>query len=571
MPMLVAEPADHLAARAAQPRTLIDNLLDEQRCLTAVEQYARFHEEHALPGSEPRYRSLLPASPPERGQQYAFEVDLDKCSGCKSCVAACHSLNGLDDGEAWRTVGTLVSDDWRRPFQQTITTACHHCVDPGCLHGCPVLAYEKDPATGIVRHLDDQCIGCQYCIIKCPYDAPKFSAKRGIVRKCDLCSQRLAVGEAPACVQACPNEAIRITIVEQENVRKDLRITIYDLRATERTNPFLPTSPDPAVTLPTTRFVSKKTLAPGLLPANAGEVRLQPAHAPLVWMLVLTQLGVGAFVLRPILGGAPSARYAQAQSLLAWAGLFATLLGLSGSVLHLGKPMKAWRSFLGWRKSWLSREVLVFGAFFLLAALTTALAHRSAVSQASSLKAAAILTALVGLAGVLCSGMVYHDTKRTLWLGLRSVGRFFATTAVLGLATAWPFVAAQGATPGWIPIAIAFATTIKLAGEHRLLRGAESDPAEEAWPTHAGFEEWSLAHSAALMRGRLGLLTRTRFFFGIAGGVLLPLLSLLPDVPALALAGIAAGLCLLGELAERYLFFRCVVPPRMPGGEVAHA
>ena len=39
--------------------------------------------------------------------------------------------------------------------QQTITSACHHCEDPGCMNGCPVLAYDKDPVTGIVRHLDD--------------------------------------------------------------------------------------------------------------------------------------------------------------------------------------------------------------------------------------------------------------------------------------------------------------------------------------------------------------------------------------------------------------------------------
>ena len=73
------------------------------------------------------------------------------------------------------------------PYQQTVTTACHHCVEPACLEGCPVLAYEKDAETGIVRHLDDQCIGCQYCVLKCPYDVPKYSAKRGIVRKCDMC------------------------------------------------------------------------------------------------------------------------------------------------------------------------------------------------------------------------------------------------------------------------------------------------------------------------------------------------------------------------------------------------
>ena len=60
------------------------------------------------------------------------------------------------------------------PAQQTVTTACHHCLEPACLSGCPVKAYEKNPVTGIVKHLDDQCIGCQYCILMCPYDAPKY-------------------------------------------------------------------------------------------------------------------------------------------------------------------------------------------------------------------------------------------------------------------------------------------------------------------------------------------------------------------------------------------------------------
>src|SRR5258706_2411022 len=205
----------------AEGRTLIDVLLAEQGGLTAVEAFARAHQSHAI--AEPRYRELIPVSFPQSGQQFAFEVDLDKCSGCKACVAACHALNGLDEGEAWREVELLISDDWRRPFQQMVTSACHHCVDPACLNGCPVLAYEKDSATGIVRHLDDQCIGCQYCVLMCPYDVPQYSAHRGIVRKCDMCSSRLAVGEAPACVQACPNEAIRITVVGGDAVELEYR------------------------------------------------------------------------------------------------------------------------------------------------------------------------------------------------------------------------------------------------------------------------------------------------------------------------------------------------------------
>ena len=177
-----------------------------------------FSDKHESLASEPEqakfYKSLIPLSKPGAGEQYAFQVDLDKCTGCKACVSACHSLNGLDEHETWRDVGTIHGFDEGGSYTQTVTTACHHCADPGCLNGCPVLAYEKDEETGIVRHLDDQCIGCQYCVLKCPYDVPKYSESLGIVRKCDMCHSRLAEGEAPACVQGCPTEAISITIVD---------------------------------------------------------------------------------------------------------------------------------------------------------------------------------------------------------------------------------------------------------------------------------------------------------------------------------------------------------------------
>src|SRR5690606_23742093 len=125
---------------------------------------------------------------PGPGQQYRFEVDMDACTSCKACVTACHSLNGLDVGESWRSVGVVVGRDHAGPTQQTVTTACHHCLDPACLSGCPVDAYDKDPATGIVRHLDDQCIGCTYCTWTCPYEVPRFDERVGIVRKCDMCA-----------------------------------------------------------------------------------------------------------------------------------------------------------------------------------------------------------------------------------------------------------------------------------------------------------------------------------------------------------------------------------------------
>lgn len=141
--------------RSSEPGNLIDRLLAEQKQLqTPVARFSENH--HRQPDLAEHYRSLIPLTKPEVGEQYAFEVSLDRCTGCKACVSACHSLNGLDDHEAWRDTGTLLGGEDLPGWQQTVTTACHHCADPACLNGCPVGAYEKDADTGIVRHLDDQ-------------------------------------------------------------------------------------------------------------------------------------------------------------------------------------------------------------------------------------------------------------------------------------------------------------------------------------------------------------------------------------------------------------------------------
>src|SRR5688572_8781926 len=240
-PVTLVHPPD------APLRTLIDDLLAEQQSLSAVDRFAK-RQERGQPAAQARYyRELIPLTRPQRGEQYAFGVDLDACTGCKACVNACHSLNGLDEDEIWRNVGVIVGGTGERPYQQTVTTACHHCAEPGCLLGCPVMAYEKDAETGIVRHLDDQCIGCQYCVLKCPYDVPKYSKKRGIVRKCDMCYNRLAAGEAPACVQACPTGAIRI-----------VKRSIEEIRSEGAANEgFLIGAPLPKTTRPSTKYVGR--------------------------------------------------------------------------------------------------------------------------------------------------------------------------------------------------------------------------------------------------------------------------------------------------------------------------
>ncbi|MDQ3623271.1 MAG: 4Fe-4S binding protein [Verrucomicrobiota bacterium] len=77
------------------PRTLIDDLLAEQQSLTAVERFSQQHERGQVPAQARYYRELIPLTKPQPGEQYAFAVDLDACTGCKACVNACHSTASM--------------------------------------------------------------------------------------------------------------------------------------------------------------------------------------------------------------------------------------------------------------------------------------------------------------------------------------------------------------------------------------------------------------------------------------------------------------------------------------------
>jgi Fe-S-cluster-containing dehydrogenase component/DMSO reductase anchor subunit len=527
---------------------LLEALFREQQTLTAVDRFAQQHG-----AAEARtYRDLIPLARPQPGQQYAFEVDLDSCTGCKACVAACHSLNGLEEDEVWRSVGLLHGGTAEAPAQQTVTTSCHHCVDPACLSGCPVQAYEKDPVTGIVRHLDDQCIGCQYCTLMCPYDAPKYSRAKGIVRKCDMCSDRLSAREAPACVQGCPNEAIAIRVIDK----------IQALMVSEA-NAFLPGAPAPDHTLPTTTYRSARAPAPNMVPADFYAVSPEHGHTPLVAMLVLTQLAVGAVAVASVAsriaaGGSSS----LGPALLS---LVVASIAMGASVFHLGRPLQAWRAFLGLRTSWLSREIIAFSLFAGAGAGYAA----SLAAQAVRLPGQALLLALrpllegatlvFGVAGVGCSVMVYAATRRRHWRGLLTGPRFFATALVLGIAAAHVMSTLGGAVHARFLTALMLATLGKLLAELSVLRHVRSR------------EHTVMKRVALAMIGDLARFTFARFLCGFVGGLVIPLLTLLvlPDSGAsggVRVAAVAAlALLVAGEMLERYLFFKAAPASRMPG------
>ena len=506
----------------------LDMLLREQSTLqTPVGLFSARHESPAAEPEQARfYKDLIPLSKPAEGEQYAFEVDLDRCTGCKACVSACHSLNGLEEEETWRDIGSIHGiDPAGQAYSQTVTTACHHCIDPGCLNGCPVLAYEKDPETGIVHHLDDQCIGCQYCVLKCPYDVPKYSEDLGIVRKCDLCQSRLADGEAPACVQACPTEAIRVTIINTEAHAETARTGAG----------FLPGAPEPSYTLPTTRYESRKPLPEAVLPGDHYALKPQHAHFPLVFMLVLMQLSVGLYAATLL---APAA---EGRPVLRWLAFAALLFGMASATAHLGRPLGAWRAFLGLRRSWLSREILAFGGF---AACGAAYSFGDLFPWFSAplLQGAGWATLLAGLVGNFCSVMIYADTRRPFWDFPGVLARFAGSLLGLGLAGLIAFSAIP--STGLVVSALTV-FSLKLSYDANLLRSASS------------------GKSSALMLGPLQRITLARFVLGLAGmACLVCLLS--GKVPPVT--GLIGFVCLLaGEFLERTLFFKAVVPLKMPG------
>ena len=531
--------------------------LEAQRSLTAVDRFSKLHESPDAPLHEKFYRDLIPLDKPQPGEQFAFEVDLDACTGCKACVVACHNLNGLDTNELWRTVGLVHGGTAKAPVQQTVTTSCHHCVEPACMLGCPTQAYEKDPVTGIVKHLDDQCFGCQYCTLMCPYDAPKYNAERGIVRKCDMCSDRLAHGEAPACVQACPNGAIAIRIVDQESIV-----------ASSDAGMFVPGAPDPEHTLPTTQYKTQRALPSNLRPADFYHTSAEHSHPPLVIMLTLTQLSVGAFAVAFAAERLAAAPVGSLLTQTIYACVLA-IVALGASVFHLGRPLLAYRAVLGLRTSWLSREALVFGVFAQLAITYGALVAAPLLpdfpgktfmlSSAPLLRMAAVGS---GLLGVFCSVMVYVVTRREQWSFAQTGVKFFSTTLLLGSASVltvstWGANAEVAARPSLLVSVIMATTLLKLVFEGRSLTHASDRRAT------------ALKRMAVIMRGELRQVTLLRFALLILGGLALPAAldsKLVPAAGTTIVTLLVLFMLLAGELAERYLFFRAAPASRMPGG-----
>lgn len=455
-------------------------------------------------GVEPGRSRPSPGHMPEllaldAGEQYRFGFSMSACIGCHSCEVACAEQNGLPAGTVWRRVGEVEGGTYPDTRRLQLSMSCNHCLDAACLTGCPTNAYEKLD-NGVVAHHADDCIGCQYCTWNCPYSVPVFQPDRRIVTKCDLCLPRLGEGLLPACAGACPTHAITVEPVNVEAWRLDHAAA--DM-------PHLPSSD---LTISTTRIELPADVPADTIAASDWNLRPEHPHWPLVWLTVLTQVAAGV-----------SGTVADAGDRVTAAGFAAA--ALAGSLAHLGRPGVAWKALRNLRRSWLSREVALFGVYAPLAALAVVV------------PVVAPVAAMAGAAGVYASARLYIVPGRPAWDTPLTFAAFAATGLAVGpLFTGRPALGAAGAA---LAVVVLAANVLRLRGDRDVARGGTPE----------------------LYLHRLRGWTLARLTLTVAG-----IAALAQGRVALAAVALVAG-----EILGRWLFYVTVVPANMPGSFWRHA
>ena len=163
--------------------------------------------------------------------------DITKCSGCKACEMACFKEHNKNNGVG-KTVGSVEVPLNPRLFVTKLNAElsapiqCKHCEDAPCLNACSKEAIKRVDGQVIID--TSKCIGCKDCMLVCPFGAielykvyedckevPQNGCEdcRIAAHKCDLCIDN---PEGPACVRACPNEALRLVEPEEDRKQKNI-------------------------------------------------------------------------------------------------------------------------------------------------------------------------------------------------------------------------------------------------------------------------------------------------------------------------------------------------------------
>jgi Fe-S-cluster-containing dehydrogenase component len=210
--------------------------------LTGISMLAVTGEKFAPPLAGAAQSVPAESPRPLTAKRWAMVIDLNKCAqeeGCTKCIDACHRFHNVPD---IKDKAHEIKWIWKEEFKHAFPSAhneyqakqieslpvlllCNHCDNPPCVRVCPTKATWKREGDGIVMMDWHRCIGCRYCMAACPYGSrsfnwiepreyvaeqnPEFPTRtKGVVEKCTFCEERLAKGELPACVEACPQSAM---------------------------------------------------------------------------------------------------------------------------------------------------------------------------------------------------------------------------------------------------------------------------------------------------------------------------------------------------------------------------
>jgi anaerobic dimethyl sulfoxide reductase subunit B (iron-sulfur subunit) len=350
---------------------------------------------------------------------FAFTLDASACSGCKACQEACKDKNQLPIGVLWRRVIEVSGGEWipqgdawtNSVFAYNLSLACNHCVHPKCAGVCPTDAYivRED---GIVDIDSSKCMGCGYCAWACPYSAPQYNPEKGQMTKCNFCFDNIDAGLLPACVTACPLRVLDFTEVKNEQLMVNGQ-KLWELPAIEhpfplpdnsRTEPHLAVKPHLAMN----NSLEKKI-------ANREEIKpeKQKSENPLILFTLLVQMAAGMAICALFSGPLTIPMLAMLGGLIGVGGL--------ASLLHLGSPLNAWRALSHLKKSWLSREIFMFGLFGVSWIISLVMPGMGKLPLA-----------LTGIALVYSMAQVYRLRIMVTWNSWRTTVGFFITALVSG-------------------------------------------------------------------------------------------------------------------------------------------
>lgn len=144
--------------------------------------------------------------------RYSILTDLNKCVGCLACSIGCKVINNVPVGNYWNKVLRVGPNprqeggQWPDVYTYFLTVQCQHCANPACVSVCPTEASHV-AADGTVQIDKSKCIGCQFCVMACPYGVRYLNEEERVVEKCTLCEQVTSQGGLPQCVAQCGGRA----------------------------------------------------------------------------------------------------------------------------------------------------------------------------------------------------------------------------------------------------------------------------------------------------------------------------------------------------------------------------